>query len=204
MIALDIESSGVDMARCGIWQIGAIEIGNPKNQFIQEARIDDEDEIYDSPSAKKTVFEVTGKDEKYFRDKKKQSQKQLLKNFFAWCSKIRPDTLVSHHPQFDFAFIELKAIKYGLEMPFSYRAFDLHTIAQLKYFEKNGNFLLEDGKSKMGLSRMFEMCGMKDERGTSHNALQDAKLAAECFSRLVYGKNLLSEFAKFPVPGVCK
>ncbi len=37
-------------------------------------------------------------------------------------------------------------------------------------------------------------------RGLPHNALTDAKLTAECFSRIVYGKNLLEEFKKFPIP----
>jgi DNA polymerase III epsilon subunit-like protein len=204
MIAVDIETTGVDMTRCGIWQIGAVEIENPENQFIQEARIDEEDNVINHPSAKRTVYEVTGKTEKEFRDKKKQSQKQMLENFFKWCKKIKSNTLVSHHPQFDYAFIQLKAIKYGLELPFSYRTFDLHTIAQIKYSEQKGGFLIEDGKSKMGMSKMFELCGMKDEREVAHNALEDAKLAAECFSRIVYGKNLLNEFKKFPVPAQLK
>ena len=30
--------------------------------------------------------------------------------------------------------------------------------------------------------------------GVPHNALEDAKLTAECFSRLVYGKEFLPEF----------
>ena len=33
MIVLDIETSGIDRVKCGIWQIGALELENPKNQF---------------------------------------------------------------------------------------------------------------------------------------------------------------------------
>ena len=36
MIVLDIESSGLDSGRCGIWQIGALEFENPSNTFLQE------------------------------------------------------------------------------------------------------------------------------------------------------------------------
>ena len=37
--------------------------------------------------------------------------------------------------------------------------------------------------------------------GTPHNALEDAKLAAECFTRLMDGKNLFPEYSQFKVPG---
>lgn len=63
----------------------------------------------------------------------------------------------------------------------------------------------------MGLTNILEFCGMKDERislrdghvdrkGSPHNALEDAKLEAECFSRMAYGRNLLEEYKKFPLP----
>ncbi len=63
----------------------------------------------------------------------------------------------------------------------------------------------------MGLSKILEFCGMEDTRvllkdgeivkeGKPHNALEDAKLTAECFSRIVNGKNLIEEFKKFPIP----
>ena len=45
MIALDIETSGGNPVKYGIWQIGAIELENPKNIFLEEARIDEEDEV---------------------------------------------------------------------------------------------------------------------------------------------------------------
>jgi DNA polymerase III epsilon subunit-like protein len=85
MIILDIETSGIDKVRCGIWQIGAIDLSNPKEYFLQEGRIDEKDEIVNS--GEKPVLEVLGKTEEELRDKKKQSQKQLLINFFKWIEK---------------------------------------------------------------------------------------------------------------------
>jgi len=38
------------------------------------------------------------------------------------------------------------------------------------------------------------------KKGRPHNALEDAKLTAECFSRIVYGKNLFSEYNQFKMP----
>jgi len=205
MIIVDIETSGLDILKCGIWQIGAIEFENPKNQFLEEARIDDEDTIEEDS------IKVTGKAEKELRDKKKQSQKQLIENFFKWCEKRKVKTLICQNPQFDFSMIDAKARKYNLKPPFHHRAFDLHSIAQIKYFQLNSKFLIDKERSDMGLSNILNLCGMRDERrkieegvvvkeGKEHNALEDAKLTAECFSRIINGKNLLSRFRNFKIP----
>jgi DNA polymerase III epsilon subunit-like protein len=201
MIVVDLEMSGLDIAKCGIWQIGALELENPNNQFIEEARIDDDDEIINVSDAKRTVYEVTGKTEKDFRDKKKQSQKQMLENFFKWCEKIKIKNFICQNPHADISFIESKARKYGLKIPFHiYRAFDLHSIAQIIYLQKNKKFLIKDNQSDMSMSKVMKFCGLNFERGDIHNALNDAKITAECFSRLVYGKTLTKEFKKFPIP----
>ena len=205
MIVIDIETSGIDKMKCGIWQIGAVDFYAPKNQFIDECRIDDEDIITDD------ALKITEKTEEELRDRKKQSQKQLLEKFFSWTGSCKIKNLACQGPQFDYTFLEIKAAKYGLKMPFHYRAFDLHTIAQKVYYDIHGRFLIKDSYSDMGLSKILELCGMKDERrkfkdgkivreGKPHNALEDAKLASECFSRLLHGKNLFSEYTKFLIP----
>lgn len=202
MIIFDMEMSGLDIVKCGIWQIGAIELENPSNVFFQESRIDDEDIVFSEPNAKKTVFDVTGKTEKDFRDKSKQSQKQMLINFFEWAEKIRLNNLAGQNP-WDIAFLNVKARKYGLKMPFHYRFFDLHSIAQLKFLETNGKFYMKKRISNMGLGNILKFCGILFER-KAHNALEDAKLTAECFSRIFYGKNIFAEYSKFKVPEYLK
>lgn len=201
MIVVDIETSGLDFNKCGIWQIGAVELENPENTFLEEARIDDEDKIIDE--GKETVLEIIGKTEEQLRDKNKQAQKQLIENFFKWFGSIKIKDCICQHPGFDLGFLTVKARKYNLEIPFPHRAFDLHTLAQIKFFEINKKFLIKENKSDLGLTNILEFVGMKDERG-AHNALEDAKLEAECFSRLIFGKNLLPEYSKFPIPEVLK
>jgi DNA polymerase III epsilon subunit-like protein len=197
MIVFDIETSGLDFNKHGIWQIGAVELGNPENTFLEEARIDDTDAV-DSEA-----LLVTGKTEAELRDTGKQSQKQLLQNFFQWCENIEVKNCICQGPQWDLGFIWAKSCKYGIkegvDFPLHHRAFDLHSIASLKYKEVNGKFLIKDDKSQMGLSNILPFVGMEDKRG-DHNALEDAKLTAESFSRIVYGKNLIKEFASYPVP----
>ena len=207
MIVVDIEASGGNPVKHGIWQIGAIELENPKNQFLEEARIDNEDFV------DKEILIIIGKTEKELRDKKKQSQKELLKHFLEWIKDINEKDLLCHNPQFDESYLRIKFMKYFNEDPFwpdYHKAFDLHSIAQTKFFEINKKFLIENDHSDMGLSNILKMCGLKDKRvkirngkleeGTPHNALEDCKLEAECFSRLMFGKNLFREYNKFPIP----
>ncbi|MFA5173992.1 MAG: 3'-5' exonuclease [Candidatus Pacearchaeota archaeon] len=210
MIIVDIETSGnLDPERKGIWQIGALDSDNPNNTFLQESRIDEEDNI------EEISLQVTGKTREELRDKKKQSQKQLLINFFNWVSKIDNKILVAQNTPFDYTFLYLKSKKYNLQFPFGHRTIDLHVIAAMKYFQIRGEFLIENGNSKMNLPKILEFCGMEDTRvqvkdnkvvkeGKPHNALEDAKLEAECFSRLLLGKGMFEEYSKFQIPEYLK
>ena len=110
-IVLDIETSGIDKVKCGIWQIGAIDLNNLKEQFLEEAKIDNEDIVLNA--GKRTLFEVIGKTEEQFRDKNKQSQKQMLKNFFEWVNKKPMKNFLCQNPQFDVTFLDIKAKKYN-------------------------------------------------------------------------------------------
>ena len=193
MIVLDIETSGVDLLHSGIWQIGAVDLDDPSRVFLDEARIDEDDTV------EQGALRVTGKTEEYLRDKARQSQRELLLKFFIWCARSKYKNFVCQNPQFDVAFLKAKCSKYNLRFPFHYRSFDLHSIANFKHLQLHGKFLLENDHSDMGLTNILSFCGMKDER-KEHNALEDAKLTAECFSRVVYGKRLLPEFNGFEIP----
>ena len=205
MIVLDIETSGLYPEKNGIWQIGSLDFYNPKNTFLEEARIDDEDEISES------ALKVTGKTEAELRDSNKQSQKQLIQNFFDWTKTARIKNALCQNPNFDYSFIAQKSRKYELEVPFHYRTFDLHSFAQGKYQQQYGKFLMREDHSDMSLSNILKFCGLDDKRiimdkgiivqeGRPHNALEDAKLTAEAFSRLTYGKELLEEYSQYKIP----
>ena len=191
-IILDLETSGLDKVKCGIWQIGAIDL-NDNEEFFQEGRIDDKDFV------EKDALKEIGKTEEDLRDKNKKTQKQLLKDFFQWLETRKVKNFLCQNPQFDLTFLEIKANEYGLKIPFRYKCFDSHTIAQMVYYKINGEFWFEEGRSKMNLGKILEFVGMKDNR-QAHNALEDCKLTAECFSRLIYGENLFPEYSQFKIP----
>ena len=194
-ISLDIETSGLNMEKCGIWQIGAVDLNNPKSYFLQEGRIDDKDEIEEG------ALKVIGKTEKELRNKNSQTQKRLLENFFDWFEKRNLKNFLCQNPQFDVAFLEIKTRKYGLKIPFHYRSFNLHDYAQAKYFDLNKKFLIKEFHSDMGLANILKLCGMEDNR-KAHNALEDARLTGECFYRLLLGKNIFPEYSKHKIPRV--
>lgn len=209
MIAADLEMSGLDPLKNGIWQIGALDSENPSNTFLEESRIDDDEEI------QQEALKVIGKTEEELRDKNKQSQKQLLENFFKWTQTVKVQNLLGQSVQADFMFLLVKASKHGLKVPFHHRIFETHSIAALKYLQVNKKLSIEKGHSGLNLTEILKFCGLEDNRrhvkegqivkeGKPHNALEDSKMSAECFSRLMYGKNLLEEFKEFPVPDYLK
>ena len=203
-IVLDLEMSGLDLEKCGIWQIGAVDL-NTMEEFFQESKIDDEDVVDEG------ALKVIGKTEEELRNHKKQSQKEMLINFFRWVEERKLRNFLCQNPQFDVGFLYVKANKYGLKKTFHYRSFDMHTIAQIMYHGIHNEFYTEEHHCKMGLTSIIEFCGMEDKRlkmkgdvvesdGNPHNALEDAKLTAECFYRMMYGKNLFPEYAKYKIP----
>ena len=212
MIVLDIETSGFDTGRCGIWQIGALEFENPDNSFLDECRLDSEDKIEEG------ALIVTGKTREDLLDAKKQAQKSLVSGFLDWARGIPEKIYAGHNVGWDLSFIQNRCFKYGLEKKSgeaigqSARVFDLHTIAQNDYARKKGHFYLKpDGTSAMSLPEVLKYCGIKDPRiqlngtevvkqGTAHSALEDVRLEAECFSRILYGRVLFPEYAQFEIP----
>lgn len=198
MIVVDIETSGLDSVKNGIWQIGAVDLDTGE-EFLEESKIDKDDKILEEAM---NICQVT---EDFLRDKTKQSQKQMLGNFFQWVAQRKIKNFICQNPQFDMGFIKTKASKYNLQTPFHHRSFDTHSLAQLKHKIVHGDFLInkEKGRSQMNLSEVLKFCGMQDNRG-AHNALEDAKLTAECFSRLTQGKNFIKEYSKFKIPDYLK
>lgn len=199
MIVVDIETTGFDAQKCAILSIGAVYFDNPENNFYQEARIDSDNLVNEK------ALEINGFSQEEIKDPKKQTQKELISNFLDWVEKQEIKILAGHNIGFfDLNFLKIKAEKYKLDFKTRYRSLDLCSVAQTRYFQVHRRFLLDNlQENAMSLTRVLEFCGMRDER-KAHNALEDAKLAAECFSRLLQGRSLLPEYKSFPVPDYLK
>ncbi|VVB80058.1 Exonuclease [uncultured archaeon] len=198
MIVVDLEMSGTDPEKCGIVEIGAVELESPKNIFSQEAKLEKEEIIYNDPTCQKTVLEVLNKTEEELRKPKRQTQKELLVNFFEWISKT-PDKVFVCQNYLDILFIRLKCKKYSLAPP-PVMFIDIGSVAQTKYYALYKKPLINaEGFNDMTLKKVSEFCGMLDER-KSHTALEDVKFEAELISRLLNGKNLFKEYKQFKIP----
>ena len=150
MIVLDIETSGLDTGKYGIWQIGAIDLDNLENYFLEEARIDDENLVEGG------ALTVTGKTEKELRNENKQSQKRLILNFIEWAKSSKIKVIVGQNIGWDLNFLQNKCFRYGLYNEFNEvlgsKGLDLYALAQLVYLKKEGKYRLkENGRGKFSV-----------------------------------------------------
>jgi DNA polymerase III epsilon subunit-like protein len=211
MIIIDIETTGVNFWENGILSIGALCFNHPEKQFYGECRVDEDDIITED------ALKINGFSKEEITNEKKQTQKELVKKFFEWLEKQEIKILAGHNVGFfDLNFLKTKAKKYNIPLKMRFRSLDLCSVAQTKYFQINGKFLLDDYKENaMSLPEVLKFCGIKDERieirnkelikqRKTHNALEDCKLEAECFSRLLSGKGLFEEYNKFLIPNYLK
>ena len=195
MIILDIETTGLDPLKNGIVSIGAVSFDNPNETFYEECKIDSDDLIEEE------ALKINGFTKEQITDKNKQPQSELINKFYSWLEKQDDRILAGHNIGFfDLNFIKAKVTKYNIIIKTRYRSIDLCSVAQTKHLEIHKKFLIDDFKENaMNLPNILKFCGILDNRD-NHNALEDAKLAAECFSRLFNGKALFNEYEKFPVP----
>ncbi|MFB6246286.1 MAG: exonuclease domain-containing protein [Candidatus Pacearchaeota archaeon] len=213
MIVLDIETTGVTQNH-GICEIAAIDLEDPANYFYEDCKIDDEDLVNNA------ALEINGHTRDSIFDEEKQTQEQMISNYLDWVEKQEEKIFFGQIVAWDISMIEGKCVRYGFWERYiaihRQRGLDLHTIAQEKYKELYGKFLLdEEGKSAMGLGEILNFCGLKDERskfsadtkikeGKTHKALEDCKLAAECYKRLKEEIPHYGEFSEMPVPEYLK
>lgn len=201
MIAIDLEMSGMDEINCGIIEIGAIEIENTSNTFHVNCRLEDNEKVINLPNLPKTVEETVGLTEEQMKDLSRTSQKEALEKFIEWLKTCNDNIFVCQNFK-DISFLTEKCKKYGLKFP-GYRFFDHHSLAHTIYYQVNKEFKIKNKISEMGLTNIQKFCGIEDTR-TIHDALGDAKIVVECFSRLVYKKPALKEFSKFEIPEYLK
>src|SRR3989338_7348989 len=118
--------------------------------------------------------------------------------FLTWMKTCREWTLTGQNPSFDRDFLQETAHRYHINWPFAHRTVDLHTIAYERFCRMGKKIPRKNNHSALNLDCILEYVGLPT-RGHAHNALEDAKLEGEALSRLIYGKNLLTCYEKFPI-----
>ncbi len=197
MIIVDVETTGHDAKKHSIVSIGAIDLNNPKNTFYVENRIWDGAEILKGDPllpGLKPALEINGFIESEIIDPKKLLLKEAMELFFKWIENCNTKVLAGHNPYFDLDFLRTSTLMHNIKWTLGYSAVDLYSAVYLSYKQRG----LQPPEKLKG-NECLNYTGLPIE-AIPHNALTGAKMEAEAFNRLIYGKNLLEEFKQYPVP----
>ncbi|HEY4508243.1 MAG TPA: 3'-5' exonuclease [Candidatus Paceibacterota bacterium] len=190
MIVVDVETTGVDAKRCSLLSVGALDFDNPTNQFYLECC------AFDGVHVEKEALVISGFTEEEARDPKKKTDREVAEQFLLWMKTCTEWTLAGQNPSFDRNFLEETAHRYHINWPLAHRTIDLHTVAYTEFLRIGKAIPLKNNHSALNLDRILEHVGLPT-RAKKHNALEDTKLEAEAFSRLLHRRNLLLEYKGF-------
>jgi DNA polymerase III epsilon subunit-like protein len=198
MIALDIETSGLDPMTTSILSLGAIDTDEPSNQFYDECRIWDGAQVSDEALA------VNGFTREEIADTTKKTEAELIKAFVAWAmDKPSNHTLLAQNVAFDSGFVRAACGRAGIESAFAQRTLDVHTLCWT-HMTLNGLIPpTAHQRSALNLDAVLQYCGIPAEP-KPHNALTGALCHAEVFARMAYTKKILPEFNSYPIPWTSK
>lgn len=190
MIVVDVETTGVDPQRHSIASIGAVDFRAPAEQFYTACR------PFDGAAFDGASLAVNGFTPEELADPSLPTLEEALRRFFAWAVPRSGPALAGHNTHFDHGFLQAGARRFRLAWPFGFRVIDLHSVAWTR--------MVQTGHVPPGgtirSSVVFAYAGLPEEP-KPHHGLTGAKMEAEAFSRLLYGKPLLDEYASHAVPG---
>lgn len=192
MIAVDIETSGIENHTHSIVSIGAVDTDAPTNRFYGECR------VFDGAFVDDKALAINGFTHEDVFDVKKPSEGELLKSFFEWSDPVSDKTLGAHNIQFDLGFLEAGAWRANLLFPFTHRTIDLHTLAWLHMRLFGQSSSVDARGSTLSLSAVAHYVGVPEEPNP-HNALAGALLHAECIARIAYNKSIITEYESYPL-----
>ncbi|MEK6973643.1 MAG: 3'-5' exonuclease [Nanoarchaeota archaeon] len=193
MIIVDVETTGLDPKKHSIVSIGAIDFFNPENQFYEECR------IFDNAEITQEALAINGFTEEQIKNPNKRPQREVIKQFLIWIVKFNYRTIAGQNPSFDRDFLKSAAERFKLYWPLHHRTVDLHSLCYANYLKRGLLPPIKEGMSNLSPSQIYIYVGLPEEK-IPHNGLLGAKMEAEAFSRLVYGKNLLQEFKQYEIP----
>ena len=193
MIIVDVETTGLDPNKHCIVSIGAIDFFNPKSQFYQECR------IFEGAEITKEALNLNGFTEEQIKDPKRKSQYEIIKEFLSWIIRLDNNTIAGQNPSFDRDFLKATAKRCNVNWPLHHRTIDLHSLCYAHFLKRLIKPPYRDGMNNLSPVQIYNYVGLPEEE-KPHIGLTGAKMEAEAFSRLIYGKNLLDEFIIYPIP----
>ncbi|TSC69340.1 MAG: Exonuclease RNase T and DNA polymerase III [Parcubacteria group bacterium Gr01-1014_56] len=197
MIAVDVETFGVEPHLNSIYSVGAIDLDNLSRPFFYE-----ECRASEGTHIEQESLDFLGLTSKVAIDPKKQTEGELVHKFIAWALEASDRTFAGQNVSFDRDFLRYAAQRAGhTDWPFAHRTIDSHSLAWMHMVKRGVTPPVDPEKkrSALDLDAILVYCGIPEEP-TPHNALTGAKSHAEVISRLLYDKKLLPEFESFSIP----
>lgn len=192
MIVVDVETTGLDARKHAIVSIGAIDLNNPSHQFYAECQVWPGAEITDG------ALKVNGFTREEVTHPARKRPEDVLNDFLQWAQQCRNRTLGGMNVWFDTGFLKAACERYGVPWIFGYKYVDLYSLCFGHHVTRIPP-LLKDGLADLNTNVILKYVGLPEEP-KPHNGLTGAKMEAEAFSRLFYGKNLLPEYTQFSIP----
>lgn len=196
MIALDVETTGLNPEKCSIVSLGAVDTEDPTNQFYDECG------VWEGAHISEEALAIHGFSREELTSSTKKSEAELIKAFVAWATD-RPEnrTFVAQNVSFDHDFTRHACMRAGIEFPFSKRTIDIHSITWLHMTLNGVPAPVGNHHSLINLDFALRYCGIPEEP-RPHNALTGALSHAEVWSRIAYTKKILPDFSTFDIPWV--
>jgi DNA polymerase-3 subunit epsilon len=194
MIALDVETSGLDPERNSILSIGALDTDEPTNQFYDECY------VWDGAQVSGEALVINGFTKAEAMDSSRKSESELIGAFIAWVlDRPKDRTIVGQNSSFDRDFVRSACRRAGLEFPFAHRTIDIHSLVWLHMIQRGVVPPMRNQYSNISLTTALEYCGLPPEQ-KPHNALNGAFAHAEVFARIAYTKKILPEYLSYEIP----
>lgn len=192
MIVVDVETTGTDSNVHSLLSIGAVDFDDPTREFFEECR------AFDGAKVEKEATEINGVGEKEAFDTSKQTDEQLIKNFFSWMKQSKDHTIAGQNPHFDTGFIIATALRYHLDFSVPKRIVDLHSVAWAHMILHGINPPIEHNRSGLNSDTIMEYVGIPAEVHP-HIAINGARIEAEAFSRLLHNKPFYKSYSNYEV-----
>ena len=194
MIALDVETSGLDPERYSILSIGAVDTDEPTNQFYDECQ------IWEGAHVSSEALAVNGFSREDAIDPNKKTESELIAAFIAWTlARPKDTTIVGQNSSFDRDFVQSACRRASVDFPFAHRTIDIHSLVWYHMILRGVTPPQYKGHSGINLTVALEYCGLPPET-KPHNALNGAFAHAEVFSRIAYNKKMLPEYFSYEIP----
>ena len=174
LIAVDVETTGIDANRNSLVSIGAVSISDPTNTFYRECV------VWDGALITEEALRVNGFTHDQIVDAKKNNKTTeggMIGEFFAWL----PDSpmMIAHNSSFDRDFVAAAAKRAGLINPFSFRTVDIHSIVMLHLLRSKSKV-----PKTLSLNQCLKRLGFPPEPNP-HNALTGAQCDAVLFDKVL-------------------